>query len=231
MNRDDSSVVKPLLLDLTTVLLLLVPLLYATGWSYAYHYFGYFHLGSLGLEIPKEYFFLYSFQAIVNQPIWAGVALICFLSSCVCLYWCLNRKTHRAQERIKNKFPQNPKEKKRFIPFVGIYLSPFLVLLMFMGFYALGGKAAGSVFQEQEQSGFSGYARVKVWLSDGARTAAGPVATAWEKGCFRLLLRNKNNVYIFQPGKPGDKLPTEIIPTGQIRSIRILPQYQGCKPQ
>ena len=156
MSRDDSSVIKPILLDLTTVLLLLVPLLYATGWSYALHYFGYFHLGLLGLEIPKEYFFLYSFQAIVSQPIWAGVALICFLSSCVGLYWCVNRKTRHPSKRIKNESPQNPKKEKRLIPLVGIYLSPFLVLLMFMGFYALGGEGSRICFPGAGAVRFSG---------------------------------------------------------------------------
>lgn len=230
MNRDDSSTIKPVLLDMATVLLLLVPLLYTAGWSYAYHYFGYFHLGLLDLEIPKEYFFLYSLQVIMTTPIWMDVALIGFLCACSCIHWCVRLKTRQTQDRIKNKQPQNAKGKRRFIPFIGIYISPLLVLFMFMGCYALGGWAAGSVFQAQEQADFPNYARVKVWLADDARKAAGPVATAWEKGCFRLLLRNKNNIYIFQPGKAGDKLPTEIIPAGQIRSIRILPQYQGCKP-
>ncbi len=46
---------------ITPLTTLVVVLLYTAGWSYAYHYFDRSHLGLLGLEIPREYFFLYGF--------------------------------------------------------------------------------------------------------------------------------------------------------------------------
>jgi hypothetical protein len=51
------------------------------------------------------------------------------------------------------------------------------------------------------------------------------MAGEWEKGGYRLLMRNKDNLYLFYPAQSGDKIPTDIIPTGQVQCFRILPHY------
>lgn len=61
MSAPSDRTAGPLLLDLATVMAIITALVYFTGWTYAYHYFGHFKLGLLTLEIPTEYFFVYGF--------------------------------------------------------------------------------------------------------------------------------------------------------------------------
>jgi hypothetical protein len=44
-------------LDIATLMALATALVYAAGWTYAYHYFANFQLGLLTLDIPAEYYF------------------------------------------------------------------------------------------------------------------------------------------------------------------------------
>jgi hypothetical protein len=67
MSKEKSSRSLHGLVEFGTILTLLVPLFYTAGWSYACHYFERFHLGLLGLNIPREYFFLYSFWVIREE--------------------------------------------------------------------------------------------------------------------------------------------------------------------
>lgn len=61
MNPTDERAAGELWLDIAAALTLIIALIYATGWTYAYHYFGHFKLGLLMLEIPIQYFFMYGF--------------------------------------------------------------------------------------------------------------------------------------------------------------------------
>jgi hypothetical protein len=47
-----------IVLDLVLALGLITAWLYTVGWSYASHYFGYFHVGLLALEVPAESFLI-----------------------------------------------------------------------------------------------------------------------------------------------------------------------------
>jgi hypothetical protein len=84
MTATSEDPARPLLLDLATVATLITALIYFTGWTYAYQYFGHFRLGPLALEIPTEYFFVYGFW--VFKRFWwlvalygVGVLLLAFL--------------------------------------------------------------------------------------------------------------------------------------------------------
>jgi hypothetical protein len=57
MSVPSSTPASVLLLDLATALTLSAALVYAAGWTYAYHYFGNFSLGLLMLDIPVRYYF------------------------------------------------------------------------------------------------------------------------------------------------------------------------------
>ena len=66
-----------MVLDLALAIRLITAWLYTTGWSYASHYFGYFHVGLLALEVPAESFLIYSWRDLgVDDPLsrqrWAG---------------------------------------------------------------------------------------------------------------------------------------------------------------
>ena len=60
MSAPNERPTSAVLFDLATALALVTALVYATGWTYAYHYFGHFKLGLLMLEIPYPYFFMYA---------------------------------------------------------------------------------------------------------------------------------------------------------------------------
>ena len=64
MNQGKNAKAVISLIDLGTITTVLIPLLYTAGWSFAYHYFQHFHLGMQGLNIQKEYLFLYSFWVL-----------------------------------------------------------------------------------------------------------------------------------------------------------------------
>ena len=70
MSAPNDRTAGPLLLDLATVMALITALVYFTGWTYAYHYFGHFKLGLLTLEIPTEYFFVYGFWVFKRGGGW-----------------------------------------------------------------------------------------------------------------------------------------------------------------
>lgn len=55
------------MLDLVLALGLITAWLYTVGWSYASHYFGYFHVGLLALEVPAESFLIYGFWVLRNH--------------------------------------------------------------------------------------------------------------------------------------------------------------------
>jgi hypothetical protein len=61
MSTPSDKIAGPLLLDFASVTALITALMYFTGGTYAYHYFGHFKLSLLTLEIPTEYFFVYGF--------------------------------------------------------------------------------------------------------------------------------------------------------------------------
>jgi hypothetical protein len=48
----------PRTLESTAVVILIAALIYAAGWSYAYHCYDRFDLGLIGLGIPIEYNFM-----------------------------------------------------------------------------------------------------------------------------------------------------------------------------
>ncbi len=236
MSKEEPTKDNSSLFDVGTIMILLVPLLYTAGWSYAYHYFDHFHLGLLGLDIPREYFFLYSFWTIRDQLLLSLVALLAL----VVVYY-LVRFFHRrvkpgVKKHGKRKEAPQPGNKHEFLQAISLLLAPVLILSLFMLFYYMGDRAAKSAFEIQAQEAYPSYPRVRVWLADGEQTSDEPgkdevrdISREWEKGCYRLLLRNRDNVYLFYPGGPGDKIPTEIIPTGNVRFVRVLPHYRSCK--
>ena len=58
------------LLDLAAALSLLAALLYATGWSYALHFFDQFHLGLTQLKLPTQYYLMVGFRVLLEYAAW-----------------------------------------------------------------------------------------------------------------------------------------------------------------
>lgn len=206
-----------------TVTALLVPLFYTAGWSYAYHYFERFNLGLMGLDITKEYFFLYSFWTVKDR-FWLFVpALVGYLALYVLA---------KAGMRHLEAWARGPRL-KTVIRTLPALLVPLMIFSLFGLFYMFGAQAAANHFDWQQNHDFKSYQRVKVWAkAPETSTFGNAVKAEWSKGCFRLLMSTKDHVYLFYtayPVDPEDKIPTDIIPFDKIEMLRILTENESCR--
>lgn len=217
-NRENNAKAAMGLIDLGTITTVLIPLLYAAGWSFAYHYYEHFHLGMQGLNIQKEYLFLYSFWVIKSQWFLSIVTILIMVLVYVGIRWCLRKA-----------ILEENKKKQYLYQFIGLIMVPLVILGLFTLFYHLGDCTANKLYEKQIKSDFSSYPRVEVLLKEKAAKDAGAIAKEWANGCYRLLLRNKDHLYIFYSGGYIEKIPTEVIPQDKVRLMRILPLYQSSE--
>jgi len=178
------------------------------GWSYAYAYYAAFNLGLLSIDIPGEYFIIYGFW-VLRDHWW----LLFLYLGMVALWWFLRRRARLAQEVVTA-------------------LVPLLILVMFTSAYQLARHSAISQFQVQQQQDFPAYPRVKVWLKNDAQQAPDlqAVSNALPLGCYRLLLQNSGQALLFYPEKTQPTLQPAVlhVPLGEVRALRVLPQYTSC---
>ena len=211
MSASSDRTAGPLLLDLATVMAIITALVYFTGWTYAYHYFGHFKLGLLTLEIPAEYFFVYGFWVFKTWwwlviPYGLGIVLLAFYEP---------RLSPRL-DRIKTQRPQLLKQ-----------LQIFAVLLAFLVAWGLAAVSAGWFYQDQQHNGFSAYPYVRVWPNTPLPEDATLKALYEElpSGVYRLLLENKETLFLFKlpaDGKPA-RLPMIELPLKEVKLLRVLP--------
>lgn len=228
MAGNDEFKESSFLIDVSTVITLLAALLYTAGWSFAYHYYDKFHLGLIGLDIPKEYFFVYSFWVIRDQPFLALSSLLVTLL----LYFLVKLCFHRAKKAMKTRSSEQGRiwEYELFLA-IGLLLVPLMIFFLFSGFYYLGKSGASLLYEKQALHDFESYPRVKVFLTKDI-SEQGKVKE-WEKGCYKLLLRNKEHLYLFIPetyksDNHRNISPTDIIRQSDVKAVRALPLYNKC---
>jgi len=204
------------LLDVGSITIFLIALFYTSGWSFASFYYSKFHLGLIGLNIPKEYLFIYVFWAIKDQPF----LFVVFLLSDILLYFLLRFFFQKAKNA------KNDKRKHNIFLAVGLFLIPIVIFLLFLECYHLGKYGASILYEKEALQNFQGYPRVKVWLKKEVADEMKEKAAEWEKGCYKLLLRNNEYLYLF---KPGNSNPTDIIPQSDVEAVRVLPLYNKCE--
>jgi len=203
------------LIDIGAVTGFAAALLYTAGWSYAYHYFAQFQIGLLGIAIQREYFFLYGFWVLKAHPF---CVLLC-LGGCAGLYFLLRFFWQRAQAG-----PAEQTEKRLFRLRVAAFVGgSFCLLLLFIWFSWFGAATGRAVFEREQAGNFADYPRVKVWLTGKQNERA----EAWAGGCYQLLLRDKNNLYLFLAQGVKNRMPTEIIPSGRVAAVRVIPWYES----
>ncbi len=113
--------------------------------------------------------------------------------------------------------------------FVPAFILPVLIFSLFLAFYHLGEKAALNAHARQVQNDFDSYLRIRVWVKAPDKAEySDAMASEWQKGCYRLLMRTKDHLYLFYPQKSGGKWPTDIIPAGKVEMIRMLPVNESC---
>ncbi|WP_459870465.1 hypothetical protein [Endothiovibrio diazotrophicus] len=194
----DPALLAALLTTLATALL------YAAGWSYAYHFYDRLNLGLIGLEIPLEYHFIYGFWALR----WGWWLLIPLAIGR--LAW--------------------PRHGARWTAWLRGAL-PLWLPLAFLGLYALGWGAARADYREHAAGGFTHYPLVRVWLKEEKGTGgAAPRLTRlteWlREGGYRLLVEGKSRIYLVKTGG-GAEPSVVVIPAGEIRAMRVVPVNPG----
>ncbi len=227
------------LIDVGTLITLLVAMFYTAGWSFAYHYFEKFHLGLIGLDIPKEYLFMYSFHVIRDQLFLSFSALL----SAIVLYFLVKfcfKKARKAMGRepseqgINKNIFKNIYKNRQYELFLGtgLLLTPVMIFLMFWQFYNLGTLGASGLYEKQALNDFESYPRVRVFLK-AVPDKFKEKAEEWENGCYKLLLKNKDRLYLFKPqiykkDNPKNISYTDIIPQSDVKAVRVLPLYNKC---
>ncbi|MCI5161422.1 MAG: hypothetical protein D3917_05235 [Candidatus Electrothrix sp. AX5] len=213
------------LLDAGAITGIVVALLYTAGWSYAYHYFSLFHLGLAELGITKDNLFIYSLWVLQgNIP----ALMACF--GTIGLYFLLRffwrKKVIIEQGASPEGEGDEPIQVIRhpvWLWVVTLVGSPLYLLSLFFLFYYLGSQQGWEDFDQQRKKDFPSYPRVKVWLKGEQNM----MTEEWAGGCYRLLLRNKNQLYIFPADGMSEKVPTEVIPNSRVDALRVLPLYRS----
>ncbi|MCI5211316.1 MAG: hypothetical protein D3910_21600, partial [Candidatus Electrothrix sp. ATG2] len=189
------------------------------------HYFSLFHLGLTELGITKDTLFIYSLWVLMDS---IPALIACF--GTIGLYFLL-RFVWRKKAIVELADPSEGEEDEPaqvvrhpiWLWVVTLVGSPLYLLLLFIFCYHLGSKEGWEDFTQQQKKDFPSYPRVKVWLKGEPNARS----EEWAFGCYRLLLRNKNQLYIFLADGMSEKVPTEVIPNNRVDALRVLPLYQS----
>ena len=211
MTAPSDKAAGPLLLDLATVTALVTALVYFTGWTYAYHYFGHFKLGLLTLKIPTEYFFVYGFW--VFKAWWWLIVPYALVVLLLMVY----------EPRLSPWLGKLRTERPRLLK----QLQVLTVLLAFLLAWLLASVSAGWYYQEQQDNGFLAYPYVRVWPNTPIPEDASLRELYGElpSGVYRLLLENRGTLFLFKlppDGKPA-RLPVIELPLKEVKLLRVLP--------
>lgn len=203
----------PSLGDLTGACALAVGLisawLYATGWTYAYHYFDRFGIPLLMVDIPKENYFVYGGVVLRQFALWSVIVTLVVVLLLVTWRWI-----------------------GQWLGRLALPLAAVAVVALFWLGHAAGVAAAHRQYQAQRENDYNAYPRVQLWPKEDATPADGqPTPEALAGGCYRLLLHNKERLFLARPfkGAAAADLPVLIVPWDRIAQLRVLPEYTSCK--
>ncbi len=184
--------------------------LYMAGWSYAYHYFGHFHIGLLPLDIPRETFFVYGSWVLKSHAVW-GIALIVIgVAVSLVMPW---GRLGRA---------------RRLLSWLGLVV----VLGVFWLGYEAAVETARSHYLQDRAEDYPAHPRARIWVDPEWLGKGGAVAfkTGLAAGCYRLLLESHESLFLFRPFRdaPAAAVPLVILPRGEVKALRLLADYTSC---
>ena len=199
------------------LLAFVVALLYTMGWTFARFYFEQFQLGMLELEFPKEFYIVYAFTVVRRQ--WLVLLLL------YPLYLIL--------KPYRNNIFAGP-------------VAIVLVGLLFFLFYHLGRVTGIEVYQEELKHNFPSFPNVEIHLNPSKNIATTRKSSektraehikelqdtiqkeAMQKGCYRLILRNKGTLYLLKTPIREDNIPIEVLDKSKIENFVLLPKRFSC---
>ena len=114
---------------------------------------------------------------------------------------------------------------KGFLSFFIFLLILIFVFLYIIISYHLGADVAIFHYKHEQTNDFPSYPRVKVFVKSDVYKEH---FNDWKSGCYRLLLKNNGNIYIFYSSRFLERVGTFVIPNSKIESVQILPFYSSC---
>ena len=197
----DTKTLSPAL-DLTVMITLATALIYSMGWAYAYHWYGRFNLGIVGLEIPLEYFLMYGFWSIRSN--W----WVLFVYAVLVVIWIIFKKMIR--------------------PWLW-HTAPIVVLLLFWLTYGLGGKTAQMDYMVHKSNQFSCYPMVRLGLriEENRDAQIDTLVGQLLERDYRLLLQTKSLLVLIKPKAQTD--PVSVMARfSSVDLMRLTPVNPGC---
>ncbi len=184
--------------------------LYATGWTYAYHYFDRFGIPLLMVDIPKEHYFVYGGVVAGMFPIWAGVIGGAVIGLVLAWRWFAGKLGR---------------------PILALGLAAILAIFWLGHEGAV--DAAHTQYSIQRTTDYSAYPRVKVWTKQDTKLSKdSPLSSDnLTRGCYRLLLHSRDRLFLLRPlrGAAAAELPILVVPWDRMETIRIMPDYTSCE--
>ena len=198
--------------ELASLLIIVFALLYTSGWSFDYHYFGHFNVGLSALELPKEDYFIYSYWVIADHK---GMLLFGVVSLFV-VTWGLAYTIRLWVKASSARF------------YLYLMILPIIMLSLFAISYHLGTSSADLRFKAQKADFYPSYPSIEIFQTQGATPKE--LTQSLTTGCYRQLIQNKDKVFVFKPIKsvPQVEISTLVIPISQVHTMRLLPMKKQC---
>jgi len=202
--------------DLLALMTLFGALLFCAGWSFAYKYFSFFHVGILSIDIPYHYFFLYGFWVIMDNIPWLILLSLFYFPVTFSVSFIGNisfLKTARPQKAI-----------------TGI-ITIFIIVSSFIVANKLAYKTAGTRYLTEKKNDYISYPNIKVWMKNSGKETEDvkKIHKTLQRGSYRLLMQDSKNLFLFYSFKDNSaaKLPTVTVPLHAVNYMKILPQYKS----
>ena len=193
--------------SLGLAVVLLTSWLYVTGWVYAYHYFSYFSIPLLMVDVPYHSYIVYGSLVIWKNYIWSISICLLFL--------------------LFNLFPRF----WEFGKFTIFYAVFSCIFLLFVIGHIGAVDTAKREFAALRHGDFEFFSRVSIVLRPGALKAVGErLGDIPSSSCGRMVLLNGNWIFLIRPiqGAPDATLDTIILSMDQVEAIRVMPSQQSC---
>jgi hypothetical protein len=196
------------LLALATLLVALAGAwLYVAGQTYAYHYYGSYGLGLVGLGIGQQDYLVFGAWVLRAHPCWAvASALVTLVVARAVRVWI------------------SPG-----------WMLAWLVIASATAFqvaYVAAPGVARRHFADDKAGDYPAQPLVAVSVDPAWSTDASlrDRATALESGCFRLLVAGDQRIVLLRPfrNNPEAELSTTVIRWEAVRMLRVLPYGRSC---
>jgi hypothetical protein len=196
------------LLSLATLLIgLAAAWLYVAGRTYAYHYYGAYHLGLIGLGIPQQDYLVFGAWVIRPYPI---TAIIWFVVV-VLVAWGIRKKLGAG--------------------WMLAWLVAAVVVAFQLAFSAAPAVARRHV-EDDRRDDYQAQPMVSLMVDPAwAIEAAGhDHIAAFESGCYRLLVVGDQRLVLLRPFRdaPEVELATTVLRWESVRSLNLLPPGRSC---